>query len=251
MIKLKTEKEIAMMIEGGRRLRKVVSQLKRFIRPQMTTREIDRQAEYLIKINGGEPSFKKVKGYHWTTCLSINDQVVHTPPSLRRINDGDILTLDVGFYYQGFHTDFSDTFIVGKPKKDQKIDKFLQVGKETLKKAIKQFKENNHIGHISQVIEEEIRGHGYFVIKSLTGHGIGKQLHEDPYILGYLDRPISSTPLIEKGLVAAIEIIYSLGSEEIMTEKGSHWSLVTTDGSPAACFEQTVAVSGKNTIILT
>lgn len=250
MINLKTEREIRVISEGGRRLKKVVSELKIYIKPGLTTYKIDQLADSLIKKYGGEASFKKVKGYCWATCLSINEQVVHTPPSSRMIKQGDMLTIDIGLYYQGFHTDFAETFIVGKTK-DGQLKRFLQVGKDTLTKAISQFRENNHIGDVSQAIERGIYGHGYFVVKQLTGHGIGKQLHEDPYILGYLDRPILKTPIIKKGLVVAVEVIYSLGSTEIISEKGDDWSLETKDGSPAACFEHTVAITNRDTTILT
>jgi len=250
MIDLKSEEEIKIMQEGGRRLKKVVGELLPTIKSRMTTLTIEEKADSLIKKFGGEASFKKVKGYCWATCLPVNEQVVHTPPSDKVLKNGDILTIDIGFYYQGFHTDYAISLVVGGSK-DSRLNKFLQVGRETLAKAIKKVNENGRIGEISQLIEKEIYGHGYFIIKRLTGHGIGRQLHEDPYVLGYLDRPVSETPLIKKGLVVAIEIIYSLGSEKVIPEDDDDWSLVTKDGSLAACFEHTVAVTGKDTVILT
>ncbi|PIV09461.1 type I methionyl aminopeptidase [Candidatus Roizmanbacteria bacterium CG02_land_8_20_14_3_00_36_15] len=246
---LKSAAEIKTMTEAGRRLKQVVTQLKPYIKEKISTKEIDSIADSLIRKLGCETSFKKVKGYRWATCLSINEQVVHTPPSDRVLKKGDVFTIDIGVCYRGFHSDFSDTFVIGDtPTPKQK--EFLRVGKTTLMKAINQCKENNYIGDISATIEQEIYGHGYFVIKQLTGHGIGRRLHEDPYVFGYLDCPVEKTPLIKKGLVVAIEVIYSLGSEEVVSENGG-WSLVTKDGSLAACFEHTVAVTGKNTLILT
>jgi len=249
MIKLKTDKEIKVMIEGGRRLRDVYKELKKNIKPGLTTKTIDATAEALIKKAGGEASFKKVKNYYWATCLSINDQIVHTPPSSRIIKEGDVLTIDIGMYYQGFNTDFSDTFVVGSTR-NKKTLSFLQVGKNCLMKAIKECKINNHIGDVSRVIEDEIYGHGYYVIKQLTGHGVGRELHEDPYVMGFVDKPIKKTALIKKGLTIAIEIIYSMGTENIRYED-DNWSLATDDGSLSACFEHTVAITDKNTLILT
>lgn len=249
MIELKTIEEIEIMKESGKKLRWVVTKLRSTVKPGITTMAINDQVDRLIKETGSEASFKKVKGYRWATCLSINEQVVHTPPSQKVVKQGDLLTIDIGLIYKGFHTDYADTITIGQSI-DGRLNKFLQVGKKALKKAIEQFKTGNHIGNVSAAIEDEIYGHGYYVIKQLTGHGIGRQLHEDPFILGYLDRPTNRTPLIKKGMVVAIEVIYSQGTEEIITDKDG-WSLATKDGSLAACFEHTVAATDENTIILT
>ncbi len=250
MIHLKTEEEIAIMKEGGKRLSQVMRELMPQIKPGIKTEAIDKEAERLIRRQGGEPSFKKVKGYFWTTCLPVNEQVVHTPPSARILKQGDVLTVDIGMYYRGFHTDYADTIIVGN-KTDDKKNRFLQAGKEALYKSIEQAKVGNRIGDISAAIEKEIYGHGYFILKELTGHGIGRELHEDPYIFGYRARPKEKTAVIRPGLVIAVEVIYSMGTEEITYEKGDDWSIVTADGSLAACFEHTIAVTDDKTAILT
>jgi len=249
MIFYKTKAEIEVMKEGGKRLRGVVQELKKIIKVGVSTKEIDERAEDLIKKAGGQSSFKKVKSYYWTTCLPINEQIVHTPPSKRTLKDGDLLTVDIGMYFRGYHTDFADSFVVGKSTKEQ--EKFLRVGRETLYKAIKKLKPGSHLGEVSAVIEKEIYGSGYFIIRQLTGHGIGKKLHEDPYVLGFLDRPIAQTQVIKPGLVVAIEVIYSMGAEEFVSDKGDDWSLSTKDGSLSACFEHTLAVDDKNSLILT
>lgn len=250
MIKIKTEEEISLMKEGGRRLRLVVQELKKKIKPGITTLFIDQEAEKLIKKFQGEPSFKKVKGYFFSTCLPINEQIVHTPPSKRVVKEGDVLTLDIGFYYQGYNTDFADTWIIGE-KKDKEVKKFLEVGKNALYKAIDQAKAGNYLGQVSQAIQEEIEGNGYFIIKDLTGHGIGKKLHEDPYIFGYVNMPIDKTIKIRSGFTLAIEVIYSMGTEKMKREKNDAWSIVTEDGSLSACFEHTIAVLENKTLILT
>jgi methionyl aminopeptidase len=137
MYSLKTEKEIEAMIDGGRRLRKVVKQLLPLIRPGVDTETIDRTAEQMIVKEGGQSSFKKVKDYYWSTCLPVNEQIVHTPPSSRVLKNGDVLTLDIGMYYRGFHTDYATTVIVGQSK-DRRVADFLStVRRRFLKLLIK------------------------------------------------------------------------------------------------------------------
>jgi len=249
MIKLKKPEEVALMVEGGAKLRQVYKQLKQTVKVGISTEEIDRKAEELIIKVGGQPSFKKVKNYYWSTCLPINEQIVHTPPSKRTLKNGDVLTIDIGMFYEGFHTDYADTFVVGQTY--PKTDRFLEVGKQTLVKAIEVVRAGKRIGNISQVVEQEIDKAGYFVIKDLTGHGVGRDLHEDPYIFGFLDRPIQKTALIKPGMTLAIEIIYSQGTEKMKFEKSNEWSIITADRSLSACFEHTVAVTDKKALILT
>ena len=248
-IKLKTDREIEIMKEGGRRLRQVVKKILPLIKKGVTTEEIDFKTERLIKDFGGQPSFKTVKGYQWATCLSINNQVVHTPPSKRKLKKGDILTIDIGMMYQGYHTDWATTVIVDDD--DFQLKRFLEAGKKALYQAIDQFKIGNYIGNISATIEKEILKKGYFVIKELTGHGVGKKLHEEPFIPGFLDKEVFDTPKIKEGMVLAIEVIYSQNKTTISYENENHWSLVTEDGSLAACFEHTVALLKNGPLILT
>ena len=250
MIILKNDKEIAIMKDGGQRLRKVVSQLLPQVKVGMTTKEIDNIATKLIKAEGADLSFNKVKGYSWATCLPINEQVVHTPPSDRKLVDGDVLTIDIGLYFQGFHSDYATTIIVGQ-NKDPGILNFLNIGKKTLEKAISQAVVGNRLGNISKTIEEGIYGNGLFILKDLTGHGIGRDLHEDPFVFGYVSRAIGKTMLIKPGLTIAIEIIYSKGTEKIAYEDGNDWSIKTSDNSLSACFEHTIAVTNNGTWILT
>ena len=250
MIHYKDPEEIQIMKEGGAKLHEAVRQLLPTVRPGQTTLEIDERVEKLILSQGAEVSFNKVKGYSWATCLPINEQVVHTPPGKRVIKDGDVLTIDIGAYYRGFHTDYATTFVVGASG-DAKTEKFLKVGRETLDKAIQQAKVGNYLGNISEVIEEGIYSNGYHIMEQLTGHGVGHELHEDPFVPGYIDKPLNETLKIRAGLVLAIEVIYSMGTEHIANEKGDNWSIVTADGSLSACFEHTVAITDKNTFILT
>lgn len=249
-ISLKKDWEIEIMIEGGKKLRRVIKQLIQEISVGKTTNDIDKKAEFLIKREGGEPSFKRVKNYFWSTCLSINEQIVHTPPSERFLKEGDILTVDLGVYYQGYHTDWATTIIIGNHS-DKEKEQFLNAGEITLEKAIAQFKIGNRIGHVSQAIEESLRGFNYYPIEELTGHGIGKELHENPYVPGFLVGSLDETEKIKNGLVVAIEIIYSQKKTRIKYEKRNHWSLITENGSLSACFEKTVAIYKNKPLILT
>lgn len=249
MIKFKTKEEIEIMKEGGRRLREVVKELVPQIKAGISTNQIDQIAEKLILKKGGESSFKRVKNYFWSTCLTVNEQIVHTPPSNRVLNEGDILTVDIGMYYKGFHTDFADTIAIGKVS--EHVTKFLQTGRKTLDLAIKKTKKESRIGEISQTIQKEVGKAGYSIVKELTGHGVGRNLHEDPYVPGFLNRPVENTLIIKPGLVIAIEIIYAMGKGEMEHEENDDWSIRTTDKSLSACFEHTVAVTDTNTIILT
>lgn len=249
MVNLKTDLEIGFMREGGNKLKWVVEKLLTSIREGTTTKEIDDKAEKLIKIQGGKSSFKTVSGYEYTTCTPINEQIVHTKPSGRKLKNGDVFTLDIGMLYKGFHTDYAITKVIGRCE-DEKTNKFLKVGEETLYQAIKEAKIGNRLGQISAVIENKIKGSGYFIIKELTGHGIGRKLHEDPFVFGFLDRPIEKSQMIKKGLVIAIEIIYAMGTDVMIYEK-DNWSIITEDKSLSACFEHTVAVTDQGPIILT
>ncbi|MCX7996350.1 MAG: type I methionyl aminopeptidase [Patescibacteria group bacterium] len=250
MVHLKTREEIEIMKTGGAILVKSVNELLPKIKPGMSTKEVDALAEQLIKANGGEISFKTVPGFNWTTCLPVNEQVVHTQPSDRILQEGDVLTVDIGVLYKGFHTDYATTIVVGKSK-DAAVTRFLDAGSAALENAISVAGSASYIGEISRSIENDIYGSGYFILHELTGHGIGKELHEAPYVPGILDRPVEKTYKIEDGLVIAIEVIYSIGTERIAHEKDDKWSIVTADGSLSACFEKTVAFFDKKMFILT
>lgn len=250
MIKLKSANEIEVMAEGGRRLRQVISRLLTGIRSGLTTEQINKQADKLILEAGGQAAFKQVPGYHWATCLSVNEQVVHTPPNNRRLIPGDLLTIDIGMLFRGWYTDFATTIIIDG-KKDPKKAKILRAGEQALAAAIKQIAIGKRIGDISLVINQEITRFGFKVITQLTGHGIGRQLHEDPALPGFVDRPIDATPVIKPGLTLAIEVIYAETTNEVIYENNDQWSLITADGSLSACFEKTVAVGEKNVRILT
>lgn len=249
MVNLKSESEIKIMIEGAKRLKRVVSELMPQVKAGVMTLALDEEAEQLIKKFGGQSSFKRVKGYSWSTCISINEEIVHTPPSKRIIKTGDVVTIDIGIYYQGFHVDYADTVVVGPAKPE--VKRFLEVGKSTLQKSIEQAIVGNYLGDISKALEMGIEGAGYFIARELTGHGVGRELHEEPFIPGYLNKDRHKTMKIVPGLVIAIEAIYSVGSRDIMYDPTDEWSILSADRSLSACFEHTVAITRQGSLVIT
>jgi methionyl aminopeptidase len=252
MIPLKDDNQIRIMAEGGQILAGVLKKTLGSVKPGISKAELDKIAEEEIVEKGGEPSFKMVRGYHWTSCITVNSEVVHGIPNDYKIRPGDIVGIDLGIYYKGFHTDVSWSILVpGGPKKDElEKKKFLQAGEEALTAAIKKALVGNYIGQISQEIQNRIEAAGYHVVRELTGHGVGKVLHEDPSIPGYLDQNYQKTTKIQSGMVLAIEIIYTLGKPDIVLEADG-WTITTKDGKISALFEGTVAVGPSGPLILT
>ncbi|MCA9372042.1 type I methionyl aminopeptidase [Candidatus Woesebacteria bacterium] len=248
-IYLKSPEEIQAMKEGGAILRAMFEELVPTVKAGMTTNKINDFAEHFFKNKGVAASFKTVPGYSWATCTTINEQAVHTPPSERQLTEGDILTIDAGVLHKGFHTDSAVTIAIGTiPKETQR---FLDVGKQTLEKVLTFFKPGTYLGKPAQFIQHEIEKAGYFILKELTGHGVGQELHEDPYVFNFLHKPINKTVKIKPGMTLAVEIIYSTGTEDIAYEGSEEWSIITADRSLSACFEKTIAITEKQTFILT
>lgn len=252
MITYKTPQEIVLMQKGGAILGNAMRHVVALVQPGISTLELDSEAKKYIEAHGAESSFTKVDGYSWTTCMPINEQVVHTPPAKQaKLKKGDVLTIDMGVYLSGFHTDHAVTIVVGGDESG-KYSSFLQAGKEALQAAIDQARVGNRIGHISQAMGSIIERSGFTVMRQLTGHGIGKELHEDPFVPGFLDKPVEKTMKLKPGMTLALEIIYSMGkSPEIAYENGNEWSIITADKSISACFEHTVALTHENTLVLT
>ena len=250
MIHYKTPDEIKTMQQGGAILKEVMREVVLQVKPGITTMEIDQLVQKGLKKRGADISFNKVDNYSWATCTSVNAQIVHTPPSSYVLKDGDLLTIDAGAYFGGFHTDCAISFMVGDSR-DETIERFLQAGKDALIDAIKAVKVGNYIGDISKAFQDRIESEGYSIIRRLTGHGVGKELHEEPYVPCFVSKPREQTVKITPGLVIAVEVMYAMGSGEMIQEPGNDWSLITKDGSLSAQFEHSLAVSDKNTLILT
>ncbi|MDO8452147.1 MAG: type I methionyl aminopeptidase [bacterium] len=246
---LKTPQEIAIMRENGQKLDLIKKELKKLIVPGAVPLEIDKVAEKLILEAGGTPSFKMVRDYRWTTCINIKDGVVHGIPDKRPFLEGDIVSLDIGMFYKGFHSDSAFTVPVGKiPVETQK---FLEAGRRTLKECIKQAKIGKNITDISRTMQKELEKDGYSPVRDLTGHGVGRELHEKPFIPCYWDPIRHPSIKIEEGAVLAIEVIYCLGSYELQLSREDNWTISTKDGKIAALFEETVAVTKSGPEVLT
>src|SRR3989344_5323050 len=248
MIVYKNIDEIEQMERAGKILSKVLASALKKLKPGLTTSYIDQEIEKEIILLGGEPGFKKVKGYHWASCICINEQVVHTPPSNRIIKKSDVVTIDTGVFLNGFHTDSAWTIQV--EVKNPEITRFLETGQRALKEALNVAKKGNYIGNISKAFQDVIEGAHYSKVRELTGHGVGKDLHEDPYIPCYIDRPIEKTLEIQDGMTLALEVMYSMGGREIIYERPG-WSIEIADGSISASFEHTIAIKQGKTLVLT
>lgn len=245
MIPLKSIKEIKIMSEGGKRLARVMKEVLGKIKPGLNLKEIDFWVDELIKKQGGKPSFKMVKGYRWATCLNFNQGVVHGIPTDYELKKEDLLSLDMGFFYQGFHTDMARTIRVDGKKVD-----FLKAGEKALTEAVKAAKPGNRVGHLSLAIEKEIKKNGLTPIQALVGHGVGRKLHEAPQIPCFLKGRAEETEELKPGMTLAIEVIYTKGGPDV-TVKSDGWTIETADGQLAALFEDTVAVMSQRTKRLT
>ncbi len=252
-IHLKTPKEIELMAKGGKILAETLYEVMRKARPGVSELELDALAEKIIKKQGGQSGFKLVEGYHHTICASTNDVVVHGIPTSYRLQEGDVFGVDCGVFLDGFHTDMAETIIVGGDNKAKKeVQEFLHVGKEALLKALKEAKPGNRIGHISDAIQRVVeKEHNYGITRELIGHGVGRDLHEDPPVPGYAARRIDKTSLLVPGMVIAVEVIYNMGGREIVFAGTDDWTIKTRDGSLSGLFERTIAITDYGQRLLT
>ncbi len=241
------------MREGGRRLGEILQKLLAFARPGVSLLAIEKYANDLIDASGGTSSFKTVKGYRWATCLCVNEVVVHGIPTPYILRDGDILTIDTGLIFQGLHTDTAWTKIVGSDDSPEAAAKrrFLEVGERALQRAIELVKVGTHIGDISESTQAIIEGAGYSIVKSLVGHGVGCDLHEDPQIPNYARGDKKNTYQFRGGETVAIEPIYARGGGAVVYENDDGWTLAMKDRSWAAVFEHSLAILPEETIVLT
>lgn len=250
MIDYKNPQEIALMKHGGHILHDVLLEVLAAIKSGVTEIEIDIFAEKLIRERGGEPGFQKVAGYKHSICVSTNDVVVHGVPGSYKFKEGDVVGIDCGVFYKGFHTDMSESIIVGG-KADASVKKFLEIGKVALDAGIEAARLGNRIGHISKAIQDIVeKKHSYSVVRSLIGHGVGRELHEEPEVPGYLIDSISKTPLLKEGMTIAVEVIYNMGKPDVMIDEDG-WTIRTQDGKLAGLYERTVAITKEGPLLLT
>ncbi|MBI2464089.1 type I methionyl aminopeptidase [Candidatus Peregrinibacteria bacterium] len=243
---LKTQEEIAIMREGGKILARILHELAKKAQPGITTEMLDQEAEKLFTALKVKPSFKGYRGYPANICASVNEEIVHAIPGKRRLYEGDIITLDAGVLHKGFHTDSAVTVPVGTIKPE--ITTFLKIVESALYKAISIIRPGIKIGDLSELIQKTVEKKGYSAVRDLTGHGIGKTLHEPPMIpnFGKKNTGLSLIP----GMTIAIEPIVNMG-ERFMKTLDDGWTIVTRDGSLSCQFEHTIVITTKGAEILT
>jgi len=246
MIYLKTAEEIKIMQKVGRIAALAMKEVSKNIQPGVTSLDLDKIAEDVILKLGAEPSFKRVEGYKHTICATPNCQVVHGIPTNKKLKKGDILVIDLGAYHKGFHSDMAKTFAVGEISNENRL--FLSVGEKTLNKVIGEVKIGGHVGDISSSIQENIERSGYSVVREFVGHGVGRELHEDPLVPGVGEK--GTGPQIKEGMVFAVEVIYNKGGGQVRILSDG-WTVETNDKLDSGLFELTVAATKKGPLVLT
>lgn len=244
MINYKTPQQIEDMVQGGKIARFVLEELVKEAKVGVSLKELDALAEKLILGKGATPSFKRVDDYRYTTCINLNDGIVHGIPTAVKLKRGDVVSIDLGVYYKGLHTDLSHTLEL----ETHVHEKFLATGIKALEASILACREGNKIGDISSAMQTLVEQQGYSVSRDLVGHGVGADLHEEPYVPCF-GKP-GNGPTLKEGMTLAIEVIYQEGKPEIVLEEDG-WTLSTKDGSLSGLFEKTIALSRGKTLVLT
>jgi len=282
MINIKVAEEIEIMAEGGKILAKIMKELEKQVRPGITTKELDKVAEDLILKSGGKCSFKGYQGFPTCLCASINEEIVHAVPSERKLKEGDIISLDLGILYKGFHTDMAITVPVTRPGRVEKVDeakassssspavvgsiidaeilRLIRVTKKALEIGIEKLKPGNYIGDISKAIQKYVEREGFNVVRELCGHGIGRKLHEAPQILNSVSFDEVTVDKVKyqedakiklkEGMVLCLEPMVTVGDWRIKKSKDG-FGYETKDGSLSCHFEHTIAVTENGAKILT
>ncbi len=239
MVSIKSEREIELMREAGRILAQVHEELGKMLKSGISTMDIDRTGEKMIRSFGCIPSFKNYNGYPASICVSVNDEVVHGIPSKHRIlREGDIVSLDAGVIYNGYHSDAARTHAIGRISPE--AEKLIQVTRECFFEGIKYAKAGNHLNDISSAIQAYAEHFGYGVVRDLVGHGVGKALHEDPEVPNFAQKRkgIRLCP----GMTLAIEPMINMGRADVVW-LNDDWTVVTDDGSLSAHYENTILIT--------
>ncbi|UOQ44597.1 type I methionyl aminopeptidase [Halobacillus salinarum] len=246
MINIKTPRELEIMREAGKIVALTHQELKRYIQPGVTTGELDEIAEQFIRSKDAIPSFKGYNGFRGSICASVNEELVHGIPGNRKLNEGDIISIDIGAKYQGYHGDSAWTYPVGIT--DETTDKLLEVTEESLYKGLAEAKPGERLSNISHAIQTYVEEQGFSIVREYVGHGVGKELHEAPQIPHY--GPPDKGPRLKPGMVLAIEPMVNAGSRYVKT-LADRWTVVTQDGKMCAHFEHTIAITEEGYEILT
>lgn len=246
MITIKSEREIELLAKAGHIVYLTHQYLAPFIKSGISTEELNRLGEEFIISQGATPSFKGYEGFPYALCISVNEEVVHGFPSKRKLKDGDIVSIDIGACYKGYHGDSAWSYKVGNiTASDASL---LEHTEKALYEGIKQVRPGNRIGDISNAIEVYATKHNLGIVKELVGHGVGTTVHEDPEVPNYGEK--GKGPRLREGMVIAIEPMLTLGSPDIYVDSND-WTVITDDGSRSAHFEHTVAVTSDGVKILT
>ena len=246
MIIGKSKKELEKMRAAGQLVGGVLKELRRLVEPGVSTIDIDRAAEKMIRDAGALPTFKGYRGFPYSICASVNDQVVHGFPSSYKLKEGDIFSIDCGATLEGFVGDTATTVPVGKV--DEQLQQLISITEQCLERAIEQCWPGKHLGDIGWAVQELAEQQGYGVVRDYVGHGIGRRMHEDPQIPNY-GKP-GHGPRIKAGYVFAIEPMVNLGTH-FTKVLADGWTVVTLDGKPSAHVEHTVAITEEGPEVLT
>ncbi|MEG0857230.1 MAG: type I methionyl aminopeptidase [Terrisporobacter sp.] len=246
MIILKSKSEIDIMREAGKIVADTHEVIRKAIIPGITTRELDKIAEENIKKYNAIPSFKGYGGFPGSICASINNKVVHGIPGDEIVKEGDIISIDIGAYYKGYHGDSAKTHGVGLISEENR--KLIEVAKESFYEGLKFAEVGNRLSDISHTIQAHTEKNGFSIVRSLVGHGIGKDLHESPNIPNY--GKLNKGPILQPGMVLAIEPMINQGSHHVYC-LGDNWTIVTGDGKNSAHYEHTIAITEDGPLILT
>ena len=246
MISIKSDYEISLMKKAGNIVYRTHQYLKPFLRPGITTKEIDKLAHDFIIKEGATPSFLNYNGFPGTICTSINDEVVHGIPSSRKIKNGDIVKLDIGACYKGYHGDSAWSYAIGNVPDDIKY--LMEHTEKALYIGLKKVKPGNHIGDIGAAVEAYATSHHLGVVRELVGHGIGSNVHEKPDVPNYGKE--GTGPILKEGMTIAVEPMLNLGTHKIYI-LDDDWTIITRDGLPSAHYEHTVVVTKDGYQILT
>ncbi|WP_226620310.1 type I methionyl aminopeptidase [Cytobacillus firmus] len=246
MIICKTPRELEIMREAGRIVALTHQELKKHIAPGITTRELDVIADRFIRKYDAIPSFKGYNGFRGSICASVNDELVHGIPGGRVLNDGDIISIDIGAKYNGYHGDSAWTYAVGQI--DEESGRLMDVTEESLYKGLEEAKPGERLSNISHAIQTYAESNGFSIVREYVGHGVGQDLHEDPQIPHY--GPPNRGPRLKPGMVLAIEPMVNAGSRYVKTLT-DNWTVVTVDGKRCAHYEHTIAITESGYEILT
>ncbi|MEW6213883.1 MAG: type I methionyl aminopeptidase [Nitrospirota bacterium] len=246
MIVLKSPEEVERIAQSCHIVAMTLDAIKNMVRPGITTKEIEIFADAYIRTNGGVPAFKGYRGYPASICTSVNNEVIHGIPSNKVLKEGDILSIDLGVYRDGFYGDGAVTFPVGEI--DSELKRLLRVTEESLYIGIENARVGNRVSDISHSIQRHVESNGFSVVRAFVGHGIGRELHEEPQIPNF--GPPGHGPRLRAGMTLAIEPMVNAGSYEVLI-LNDEWTAVTIDGKPSAHFEHTVLITSDKPIILT